>query len=244
MIHPRTYLIHGYLAVFGGAFGGFALASALLGDREGRFWWPLSRLGSQGMLRACGVTALHVEGADRLEACSPAVVMANHESLFDPAVLMTCARSPLRFVVKREVSSLPIFGNALAAMGHVFVDRGDSVAAERALDRAAAAISAGRTVLVFPEGTRAETDELLPFKKGGFRLAMRAGVSILPVGIAGTGRILPKHGGFQRRGEVAVVVGEPVPTTGYGVRDLEGLIAHVRSEVEALRDRARTMCRP
>jgi 1-acyl-sn-glycerol-3-phosphate acyltransferase len=245
MPHPRTYAIHAYLAVFGGSFGAVALASALLGDTEGRLWWPLSRLGSSGMLKACGVTSLHVEGAERLEALrrSPAVVMANHESLFDPAVLMRSTPSPLRFVVKREVSRVPVFGRALSAMGHVFIDRGDSEEADRALDRAAKAISAGRTVLVFPEGTRAETDALLPFKRGGFRLAVRAGVPILPVGIAGTGRILPKRGGFQGRGDVALVVGEPVPTSGYGVRELDALIARVRNDVEALRGHARSLCR-
>jgi 1-acyl-sn-glycerol-3-phosphate acyltransferase len=243
MKHPRTYAIHAYLAVFGGTFGAAALASALLGDEEGLFWWPLSRIGSAGMLKACGVTSLHGEGLERLEAASPAVVMANHESLFDPAVIMRSSSVPLRFVVKKEVARVPVFGRALAAMGHVFVDRGDSGKGDSALADAALSISAGRSVLVFPEGTRAETDTLLPFRTGGFRLAVRAGVPILPVGIGGTRRILPKRGGFQAEGAVALVVGEPVPTRGHDVRDLDALVTRVRRDVEALRGRARALCR-
>ncbi|HEX7668618.1 MAG TPA: lysophospholipid acyltransferase family protein [Polyangiaceae bacterium] len=149
------------------------------------------------------MTSLHVEGEERLETASPVVVMANHESLFDPAVIMRTSRKPLRFVVKKDVSRVPVFGKALAAMGHVFVDRGDSGEADPArpaygaLTEAAGAIAAGRSVLVFPEGTRSETDALLPFRTGGFRLAVRAGPRpatsracagspILPVGIGGT----------------------------------------------------------
>lgn len=241
MHHPRTYVIHAYLTVFGGSFGAIALAAALLGDDEGRFWWPLSRVGSAGMLRACGVTSLHVEGAERFETASPAVVMANHESLFDPAVIMRIARKPLRFVVKKEVSRVPVFGKALAAMGHVFVDRGDSIETDLSLRNAAVSVSRGRSVLVFPEGTRGETDALLPFRRSGFRLAVRAGVPILPIGIGGTRRILPKHGGFQRPGAVALVVGEPVPTHGHDVRDLDALVARVQEEVELLRARARAL---
>ncbi|HVU03234.1 MAG TPA: lysophospholipid acyltransferase family protein [Polyangiaceae bacterium] len=240
MVHPRTYGIFAYLGVFGAAFGGAALAAALLGDDSGRVWWPLSRLGSAGMLEACGVTSLRVEGDQHLFGHGPSVVMVNHESLFDPAVVMRVAREPVRFVVKGQVRRTPIFGRALAAMGHVFVDRGEGDAAEATLDRAARAIAEGRTVLVFPEGTRSEGGALLPFRTGGARLALRARVPIVPAALAGTGAILPKHGGFQRRGPVAFVVGEPLPTASF--EDATALSRVAEERVEALRRRARTLC--
>ena len=238
-MHPRTWAIYGYLAAGGATLGGLALASALLGDRDGRVWWPISRLGSSGMLRACGVTALHTEGAERFTACRPAIVMANHESLFDPAVLMKSSETPLRFVAKKELARVPIFGSALSAMGHVFVDRGHRDEARRDLERAASAIRNGKTVLVFPEGTRATGDELLPFKTGAFHLAARAGVPILPVGIAGPREILPKHGGFRRGGKVALVVGEPIATAGIDDGRVTELVTTVRGAIRALRARAR-----
>jgi len=241
-MHPRTYAIFGYLGAFGAAFGGMALTAALLGDREGRLWWPLSRLGSAGMLRACGVTNLHVEGAEQLAECGPAVVVVNHESLFDPAVVMRSLPDPVRFIVKREVRRVPVFGAALARMGHVFVDRGGDGRGERALDEAAAAIAAGTTVLVFPEGTRAEGDDLLPFKSGGFRLALRARVPVVPAALFGTRQILPKRGGFQRPGPVAFMLGAPIPTAVAPPPTVDQLMAVARREMLVLRADARRRC--
>jgi 1-acyl-sn-glycerol-3-phosphate acyltransferase len=164
--------------------------------------------------------------------------MANHESLFDPAVLMHVSEHPLRFVAKRELSRVPIFGRALSAMGHVFVDRSDAEGARRGLDKAAQTIREGRTVLVFPEGTRSTTDALLPFKTGAFRLAVEARVPILPVGVAGPRRILPKRGGWQRAGTVAVVVGAPIATSGCEPTEL---VTATRDAIEDLRRRAREL---
>jgi 1-acyl-sn-glycerol-3-phosphate acyltransferase len=241
VVHPRTIGVYAYLGAGGATLGGLSLAAALLGDRRGRFWWPMSRVGSSGMLRACGVTELITEGAERLADCRPAVVMANHESLFDPAVLMRCASLPLRFVVKEEVSRVPIFGAALAAMGHVFVGHGDAADGQSSLARAAALIGTGSTVLVFPEGTRGAGAELLPFRTGGFRLAREAGVPILPVALAGTGAILPKRGGWRRAGRVALVVGDPIATGASDASSIVGLLDRVRGEMNRLRDRARAL---
>jgi len=238
--HPRTYAIYAYLAASGATLGGLALASALAGDTEGRIWWPLSRLGSAGMLRACGVRELHVEGADHLAALAerPAVVVCNHESLVDPAVIMKAAPLPLRFVVKGGVRRAPVFGSALEAMGHVFVGRGGEGSG---FEAAARAVAEGRSVLVFPEGTRSPTGKLLPFRSGAFRLASEAGVPVVPCALAGTRGILPKSGGWQRRGEVAVVVGDRVTTRALGENAVVDLADRVRAEMLGLRERARAL---
>jgi 1-acyl-sn-glycerol-3-phosphate acyltransferase len=242
MHHPRTYAVYGYLAAGGATLGGLALASALAGDREGRIWWPLSRMGSSAMLDVCGVTDLRLEGISRLADTRPAVVVSNHESLFDPAVLMKASERPVRFIVKREVSRFPIFGRALSAMGHVFIDRNDGTRAAGALQSAAEAIRRGRTIMAFPEGTRADGDLLHPFRKGAFELAIAAKVPIIPVGLAGTGRILPKHGGWQGPGPVALTVGEPVSTTNWIIDEAPLLADRTRDQVLRLRTRARTLC--
>lgn len=242
MHHPRTYAVYGYLAAGGAALGGLALASALAGDREGRIWWPLSQMGSRAMLDVCGVTELRLEGISRLTETRPAVVVANHESLFDPAVLMKASELPMRFIVKREVSRFPIFGRALSAMGHLFIDRSDGDRAAEALESAAAAIRSGRTIMAFPEGTRADGNELRPFRKGAFELAIAAKVPVLPVAMAGTGRILPKRGGWRGPGPVALAVGEPISTANWIVDEAPVLAARARDEVLRLRARARALC--
>jgi 1-acyl-sn-glycerol-3-phosphate acyltransferase len=242
MQHPRTYAVYAYLAAGGATLGGLALASALAGDREGRIWWPLSRAGSKAMLDVCGVTDFRLEGASRLVTARPAVVVANHESLFDPAVLMKASDLPLRFVVKGKVRRFPIFGRALSAMGHVFVDSGEGDRSTDALRSASHTVRNGGTIMAFPEGTRADSDELRPFRKGVFELAIAAKVPILPVGIAGTGRILPKHGGWKGRGTVGLVVGEPIATGNWIVEEAPVLAGRARDEVLKLRERARSLC--
>lgn len=242
MHHPRTYAVYAYLAAGGATLGGLALASALAGDSAGRIWWPLSQMGSRWMLNVCGVTDLRFEGAQRLIATRPAVVVANHESLFDPAVLMEASELPMRFIVKRKVKHFPIFGRALSAMGHVFIDRGDGGRAQDALRSAADAIRQGSTIMTFPEGTRADDDDLRPFRKGAFEVAIAAKAPILPVGIAGTGHILPKRGGWRGRGPVALIVGEPVMTATWRHEEAPLLAERVRDEVFRLRARARQIC--
>ena len=239
----QLYGIYAYLASGGLVLGGAALAAALLGDRGGRIWWPLSRVGSAGMLKMCGVTELITEGFERLPRDSGAVVMPNHESLFDPAVLMRPSLEPLRFVIKKQVEYYPIFGQALWAMGHIFVDRGHSEQAHHDMERAARAVGHGRLVLIFPEGTRTRDGELGPFKKGGFVLAQAAQVPIFPVGIAGARSIMPRGKGWWRPGPVAVGVGEPVAPPGPGRDALEAKIAEARERVSAARERARQLTR-
>jgi 1-acyl-sn-glycerol-3-phosphate acyltransferase len=148
---------------------------------------------------------------------------------------MKVAPHPLRFVVKGKVRRTPIFGRALEAMGHVFVSSSSGNASSGGFAEAAKAVAEGRSVVVFPEGTRSATGELLPFKEGAFRLASEAKVPIVPCAIAGTRRILPKHGGWQGRGNIALVVGEPIETRGLTV---EALREEARRRVRALRERA------
>jgi 1-acyl-sn-glycerol-3-phosphate acyltransferase len=240
--HPRTYAIYAYLAAGGATLGGVALAAALAGDRRGHIWWPVSRLGSGGMLAACGVRRLRVDGGERLARLSerPAVVVCNHESLFDPAVLMKIAPSPLRFVVKGEVRRTPIFGRALEAMGHVFVARGGNGSG---LEQAARRVAEGGSVLVFPEGTRSPDGELLPFKTGAFRLAAEAGVPVLPCALSGTGKILPKHGGWRGSGTVGIAIGEPLTGGGPAEAAVLDLAERARAEIRRLRERASALAR-
>lgn len=239
MIVLRTVALYCYVIVVTPLLGTICSISALLGDRRGVVWWRVSRLWACGMVRVGGVTRIHVEGQERLDALHGAVLMSNHESHFDPPTLIAVSkRVPLRFLTKHTLFYFPVFGIALHLMGHVFINRGKSARARRSLDRAAAGIAAGKVVFVFPEGTRSRTGDLLPFKKGGFAIARQSGVPIIPVGIAGTRAVLPAGWMPRSRGPVVVVVGDPVPTSGCGDDERDRLVERVRGDIEALRRRA------
>jgi 1-acyl-sn-glycerol-3-phosphate acyltransferase len=123
-------------------------------------------------------------------------------------------------------------------MGMIPVNRDRRHKAFASIDRAAAMIRGGKTVLVFPEGRRTRTGELQPFKKGGFVMAVRGGVPIIPIGIAGSAHIFPPGFWIRAGGDTVVVIGEPVATSTYDMDSKEELMALVHEKMEALRTEA------
>src|SRR5258706_10316123 len=119
--------------------------------------------------------------------------MANHQSQVCVAAFISSLPMVPGFLAKAELRNVPIFGRAMERGGHVFVDRGQHARAVAAIAAAAADIRKGGSIVIFPEGTRSSRREVLPFKKGGFHLASRARVPVVPIGIRGTAAILGKH---------------------------------------------------
>jgi 1-acyl-sn-glycerol-3-phosphate acyltransferase len=143
------------------------------------------------------------------------LVMANHTSHFD--VLSLYATLPIRGmrpVAKRELGYIPLFGWALALGAAIMIDRGNRDRAVASIERAAKTIRSGRSVLMFPEGTRTPQGELGPLKKGPFHLAVEAKVPIVPIGIHGTGDVLESGDWRIRPGRVAIRIGAPIDTGG------------------------------
>lgn len=193
-----------------------------------------ARLWARIILWACGVR-LRVEGAEKLPTDTPVVFMANHESWLDIPALLVAIPGQVRFLAKKSLFSVPFLGWAMRAMGFIPVDRENRRQAIRSFEEAADRIRAGRSVLVFPEETRTPTGELLPFQRGGFLIALKAQLPIVPVGLQGPRRILPKKHYLLRPGTITVRFGEPVLTAGLGVTAKESLMARVREAVDALR---------
>lgn len=155
---------------------------------------------------------LVVEGRDRIPANQAFVVMSNHRSHYDTPCIMQALGFIPAFIAKKELSYIPFLGQAMRAFGMIFIDRGHSDAAHASLDRAADRVRGGDTVLMFPEGTRSKDGHTLgTFKKGGFHLAKRAGMPILPIAVMGSERVLPKYSLRIRPGEVTVRIGAPIP---------------------------------
>jgi len=163
----------------------------------------------------------------------PSVYMANHQSLFDVPAVVLAIPSDFRIIAKRELLFIPIFGWALWLAGFVFIDRRDREKAVRKLEQTVRAIRRGRSILVFAEGTRSPDGRLLPFKKGGFILALQAGVPIVPVSIRGGREILPKSSLRAKPGRIEVIFGAPVSTSSYSLENKDALIAAVRNRIAA-----------
>jgi 1-acyl-sn-glycerol-3-phosphate acyltransferase len=132
-------------------------------------------------------------------------------------------------LAKRELARIPFLGAALRSGRHLLVTRGDHASARSSLESAADHLKAGAAILIFPEGTRSTQDEIGPFKTGAFRLAKLGQVAILPVGISGTRRILPKHGRTIKPGKVRVRVGVPIASVDVQSVPLNELSEHVRA---------------
>jgi 1-acyl-sn-glycerol-3-phosphate acyltransferase len=144
------------------------------------------------------------------------------------------------FIVKQELMRIPVFSGAMRGIGCVAVSRRRSREDHAVLDSVAAEVSRGKTILIFPEGSRSPDDEFLPFKKGGVILAIKAQVPILPVAVSGTNRVIPLGMMKIFPGPLLLRVGEPVSTDGMGMEDREELLQKVREAVIGLYEPAYT----
>ena len=186
--------------------------------------------------------ALEVEGLSRVPPNEAFVVMSNHQSHYDIPVLIQALKRRVRMVAKRELFKIPGWGPAMRMAGIVEIDRQDRTAAIQSLESAKQALAHGTSIWIAPEGTRGPGDKLLPFKQGGFHLALGSGARILPVSIDGTARVLAAHGRTVTPGvRVHVTVHEPVDPAQYGPERREELVSRVRqtiaADVSLLRDK-------
>jgi len=191
-----------------------------------------------------GGTRIHTEGLEHLRPGTSYVVIANHESDWDPVVLFSALRRlSLRAVVKDEMMRIPLLGRALALTGNVRVTRTQSVGDVARLQATMRERPPDVSILFYAEGTRSRDGSLRPFKKGPFVTAIASGLPILPVATAGTYRIWPPVTVQLRRGPVAVCVGEPIETTGLGPGDRDALLEWCFTAVRQLRAAARQRLR-
>lgn len=164
----------------------------------------------------------------------PVVFCSNHESNVDPPVLFRALHPRLHILYKAELRRFPIMATVFDVGGFVPVERGEREKAMASIARGAESIRSGNSFLIFPEGTRSRTGELLPFKKGGFIMAIQAQAPIVPVAIRGGRDAMQKGSAIVRPVQVTVRIGPPIPTAGLTVQDRDVLIARTRAAIEAL----------
>ncbi|MBX3233505.1 MAG: 1-acyl-sn-glycerol-3-phosphate acyltransferase [Labilithrix sp.] len=177
---------------------------------------------------------ISVHGREHYDPKATYVVMSNHQSHYDVAVIYYVLGARIRMVAKRELFNLPVFGSAMKAAGFISVDRGNNRSAIASLAEARTALEHGTPIWIAPEGTRSPTGELLPFKKGGFVLAVEAGVPVLPVSIAGTREVLRAKGMLSRSGvEVFVTIHPPVDPRRWADKEPKAARDALSAEVRA-----------
>lgn len=203
---------------------------------EGRWGRWLEMAYMWAILHASNVK-LTAEGLEHVTPGRSYIVMANHRSMYDIPVLhyLLGRGRDLRWVGKQEVQRVPVFGWAYRVSRHVAIDRQNRAAAIGALRDAATASRQGVSFVIMPEGTRSVTQELLPFKKGGFHLALDTGLPILPVAIIGSEKLMRKGSWHIRAGAIHVRVRPAVETRDLARGDIDSLADRVRAEIaEAL----------
>ncbi|MBM3772686.1 MAG: 1-acyl-sn-glycerol-3-phosphate acyltransferase [Acidimicrobiia bacterium] len=175
-----------------------------------------------------------VHGQARVPKDRAVVFCSNHQSNIDPPVLFEALHPRVHILYKHELNSLPILASAFRLGGFISVDRRNRDAAMRSIEAGARSIQAGNSFLIFPEGTRSRTDALLPFKKGGFIMAIKAQAPVVPIAIRGGHAAMRRGSWLIAPAQISVRVGTPIETTGLTLDDRDALIAQVRASIESL----------
>ena len=183
---------------------------------------------------AGGLSRLSVSGRKNISPGKPALVVSNHQSYADIPILYRALPVPLRFTAKRELEGLPLIGKFMRALGMVLIDRSTPRRAARAVLELGKVLQRGEWTVVFPEGTRSINGVVGPFAAGSFAAAIAEGVEILPVAIAGSGRMLSKGGFRVRPAKIQVRIGTPISTSGLTQGDRFALAEKTRDAVVKL----------
>lgn len=198
----------------------------------GNLAFSLARLWAWIILKLTGIR-LSITGKEHIDRDQSYVIIANHQSHFDaPAIILTLGIQ-FRWVAKKELLSIPMFGYALYASRNIFIDRSDKDKAVQSIQEGVKRLPPATSILFFAEGTRSPDGVIHKFKKGGFITAIDHAFPILPVTVNGSSNILPKKSLVFNSGPIEVVVGNPISTKGYTLDQLEELIQKTKNIIVA-----------
>jgi 1-acyl-sn-glycerol-3-phosphate acyltransferase len=190
----------------------------------------ICRIWAWGVSKITGVR-YSLQGAENALPGTSYVITPNHQSNADILALMRALPTPYRWVIKKELTKIPLFGLGLLRTGAVSLDRSDPKKSLEKLQSDSGKLKGGWSLLIYPEGTRSRDGNLQQFKKGAFVLAVSTGIPILPVTVNGAHKVLPKHSLEIRPGVISVTIGQPIPTVGLGENDIPSLMEKTRQAV-------------
>ncbi len=191
------------------------------------------RIWGQLLCRIAGIR-VRVEGQENLDPSQTYIFVGNHTSQTDIWTFQGYIPHDFRWIAKKELFAIPIFGAAMRAVDFISIDRSRGRQAVQSLNDAAVRIAEGTSVLIFPEGTRSPDGHLQPFKTGAIVLAIKSGVPVVPVGFNGTHQVLPKGRLLARGGNVVLRIGKSLPTRDFKAKDKQELALKLQQQVAEL----------
>jgi 1-acyl-sn-glycerol-3-phosphate acyltransferase len=225
---PWTWLVFiPYLAVSTIIFGTLAFLTSLVSKNLsfhcGTVWaWLLCRM---------NWTWVSVKGRKHIKKGQSYIIMSNHQSHFDILAIYGHWWKQFRWVMKQELRKVPGLGYGCASVGHIFIDRSNREKAIQSLKAAKPLLEGGISVMFFPEGTRSRDGRMLPFKKGGFMMALDLDLPILPVTIRGSRHVLIGKKLKLLPGYIRIQIHEPIDVSAYGHEKRDELMEDVRAVI-------------
>lgn len=204
------------------------VVSLIPGSR--RLTFLMSRCWSWIVIKSMRLT-FSLYGADKAVPGQSYIITPNHQSNADILGLLLILPLPFRWVVKKELLRIPLFGWALARTGAISLNRADRSQSVQSLQKGTQQIDQGWSVLIYPEGTRSVDGHLLPFKKGAFMMAVQTGIPILPVTSNGAHEVMPKKSILFRPGHITVTLGDPIETQGLTEKDVPELMQRTHDAI-------------
>jgi 1-acyl-sn-glycerol-3-phosphate acyltransferase len=190
----------------------------------------IARAWAWSVAKIVGVSA-SLHGRRDIDPEASYVITPNHQGNVDILALVLTLPMKFRWVIKRELLRIPFFGWGLGRTGAISLDRKKGREAVKQLREGSSKLEGGWSLLIYPEGTRSPDQNMLPFKKGPFRLAVDTKVPILPVTVNGAFKILPRKTLLPLPGHLTVTVGDPIPTDNIDVKDIPQLMEQTRSAI-------------
>jgi 1-acyl-sn-glycerol-3-phosphate acyltransferase len=194
---------------------------------------PVIRLWARGVLWGAGID-IRAEGLERIERSNRYIFIANHHSYFDIPCILAAIPQPIRFMAKKSLFSIPLFGWALSRAGFIPIDRKNRRTAVKSFDLAVERIRKGNTIVIFPEEGRSREVAMRPFQRGAFLLAIRSELPILPLAIDGTYEVFRVGAKRITPGVVTIRVGTEIETKGVSVRAKDTLLEQSRGQIEEM----------
>lgn len=222
----------GFWATIATTFLGIPVMVAGLLSRTGNLAFSISKLWAYIML-AVSFVHTEIKNKNKILKETSYIIISNHQSHYDIIALVITLGIQYRWIIKKEILKLPIFGYALYASRNIFIDRSNTTSAIESINNGFDRLPKGVSVMVFAEGTRSPDGQIHEFKKGGFVMAVQRKIPILPVTVNGSRRIMRKGSFTLWPGKIQIVIGDPIDTSGYTTDTVQNLINKTRQTIIA-----------